>query len=111
MPDYQYLCDVCGPFDRWRDHREASHPMSCPACARPARRIFSPPAARTPRNMLMMAGMGPEGRARTVRAYTGEPAVISGPPTGTRVTGGLNGPLHIHDRPHRPSRPWQVGHC
>ena len=110
MPTYEYDCDRCGPFDVWRDHRDAGHGASCPACGSAARRVFLAPAARTPKAMLMMAGTGREGRDRIVRAHTGEPKVIEGPPTGTRVTGGLRGPLRIHNHRHPPSRPWQVGH-
>ena len=111
MPSYEYLCDRCGPFDRWRDHRDASAAMSCPGCGEPARRVFSVPAARSARSMRLLTGVGAEGRDRIVRAHTGEPRIVSEAPKGTRVSGGLKGPLHIHDRPHRPSRPWQVGHC
>jgi putative FmdB family regulatory protein len=111
MPTYEYACDRCGNFELWRNHRDAAQGASCPRCASDARRVFFAPATRTPRNMLLMAGAGREGRDRIVRAHTGEPKVISGPPKGTRVSGGLNGPLHIHGHRHAPSRPWQVGHC
>jgi putative FmdB family regulatory protein len=111
LPLYEFICDGCGPFERWRDHRQAAQAMACPACGQPARRIFSTPAARAPRAMRLMTGVGPEGRDRIVRAHTGEPRIVSEAPVGTRVSGGLAGPLHIHGRPHPPSRPWQVGHC
>ena len=111
MPSYEFTCDACGTFEHWRDHRQASDAALCPACGANAARRFSAPAARTPRAMRMMGGANAEGRDRIVRAHTGEPRVVTGPPSGTRVSGGLNKPLRIHDRPHRPSRPWQVGHC
>ena len=111
MPTYEYSCDRCGGFELWRHHREAGQAAACPTCRTDARRVYVAPAARTPKNMLMMAGVGREGRDQIVRAHTGEPRVVAGTPKGTRVSGGITTPLHVHKHRHAPSRPWQVGHC
>jgi putative FmdB family regulatory protein len=111
MPTYEFLCDPCGPFEQWRDHRDVPDTVFCPQCGEAARRRFAAPAARTPRAMRLMGGAKAEGRDRIARAHTGEPKVLTGPPPGARVTGGLNRPLKIHAHDRGPSRPWQVGHC
>lgn len=43
MPVYEYRCEPCGPFERWRDHRESGEPR-CPECGASARRVYSAPA-------------------------------------------------------------------
>jgi len=111
MPTYAFACAACGPYEEWRDHRRAAEAAACPACGGEARRVFAAPAARAPRVQRLMFGVGKEGRDRIVRAHTGEPKVMEAPPPGARITGGLTGPAHVHHTPHRPSRPWQVGHC
>ena len=101
MPVYEFVCGRCGPFERWRDHREAGAAVDCDECGAAAQRVFSSPAARAPRSMRLMTGLAAEARERVVRAHTGEPRIVSQPPVGTRVSGGLIGPLHIHDHAQR----------
>jgi putative FmdB family regulatory protein len=110
MPTYEFSCARCGAFEQWRDAGRAGEPCACPACGEPARRAFAF-AARAPRAAGLLSWVSAEGRDRIIRAHTGEPRIVEGPPAGTRVTGGLTGPVHVHNRPHHPSRPWQVGHC
>ena len=44
MPLYAYACDDCGSeFDVRRGVADAAAPAGCPACAAPARRVFTPP--------------------------------------------------------------------
>lgn len=47
MPTYRYSCTVCGSFDLVRPMRESGTTTGCPACARPARRVFAAPALRS----------------------------------------------------------------
>lgn len=44
MPTYEFYCFFCGPFERWRNHRESGEEMSCPECGAAARRVYSAPA-------------------------------------------------------------------
>jgi len=41
MPTYEFLCEVCGPFEQRRNIQEASDPMACPTCLVTAQRIYS----------------------------------------------------------------------
>lgn len=44
MPVYEYCCESCGVFERWRDHRQSGEEISCPECGAAARRVYSAPA-------------------------------------------------------------------
>ncbi len=111
MPTYAFRCAACGPYEERRDHRRAGERSCCPACGAQGGRVFGVPAVRTARAQRLLSGVGAEGRDRIVRAHTGEPKVVEAPPQGARVTGGLTGPVHVHQPGRLPSRPWQVGHC
>ena len=41
MPTYEFLCATCGPFEQRRSLKEASDPMTCPACQGVAQRMYS----------------------------------------------------------------------
>lgn len=129
MPTYDFHCEACGTFELWQDHREVGPATPCPGCGRAARRVFSAPAVRSPGNMLLMGGVGPEGRDRIERAHTGEPKIASAPPPGVPSGRILHSRPHGHRHAHgaggRPGpevsrlgkgarlvggRPWQVGH-
>ena len=72
MPIYEYTCETCGPFELWQPMRDASAARSCPACATPARRHFTPPGvARTPAPLRAA-------RDRELRSAH-EPEVVSAP--------------------------------
>lgn len=66
MPVYEFFCEICGPFEQWRDHRQASEPLLCPTCNTTARRVFSPPGlyrtSETTRMLLNRAERGAEPR-------------------------------------------------
>jgi putative FmdB family regulatory protein len=47
MPVYVFACPECGSFELARPMAEAGRRACCPACAREARRVFTPP--RLPR--------------------------------------------------------------
>ena len=81
MPVYEYRCQPCGPFDQRRGVAEATAPASCPTCAQPAARAYTPPGGRRAGGVL--TGAGRSERARIDRARSGEPTV-TGPPTGRR---------------------------
>jgi len=72
MPLYEYRCEACGSFDQRRDSADATSPLDCPSCARPARRVYTAPGSRSRSGPLAAAGRGD--RARIDRALTGEPA-------------------------------------
>ncbi|MFJ4847806.1 MULTISPECIES: FmdB family zinc ribbon protein [unclassified Streptomyces] len=49
MATYEYVCDHCGPFEVRLAIGTAPDGHGCPACAGPARRVFSAPSlAATP---------------------------------------------------------------
>lgn len=41
MPRYEFLCETCGPFEQWRDHRHSGNQMLCPSCNAVAKRVYS----------------------------------------------------------------------
>jgi putative FmdB family regulatory protein len=47
MPDYDYLCDTCGPFTRTRPMATFADPHPCPTCGTAA-----------PRALLRMPALG-----------------------------------------------------
>ncbi len=85
MPLYAYTCTECGPFDAWRGVDEGLVPPPCPGCAGSTRRVYTAPATRSRSGAFAGASAADSGRRD--RALTGEP-VVTGPPTGRRVTGG-----------------------
>jgi putative FmdB family regulatory protein len=46
MPNYEFLCEYCGPFEQRRSFAEAGDPIMCPSCGEEARRIYSTPNTR-----------------------------------------------------------------
>ncbi|HVV92043.1 MAG TPA: FmdB family zinc ribbon protein [Hyphomicrobiales bacterium] len=43
MPNYEYACGDCGPFNAWRPMAESDLPTPCPECAAPAPRSMAAP--------------------------------------------------------------------
>ena len=43
MPLYAFTCRVCGPFEVRRSISRLGEPVSCPTCAGPGKRVFTPP--------------------------------------------------------------------
>ena len=46
MPLYAFTCGVCGPFEVRRSISRLGEPVSCPTCAGPGKRVFTPPGVR-----------------------------------------------------------------
>jgi putative FmdB family regulatory protein len=68
MPLYEFECRACGPFEASRPIAQASSPLRCPTCRRPAPRILSAvaigsgiraPAGSEPRRMVKRAPREP----------------------------------------------------
>lgn len=76
MPTYRYSCTVCGAFDLVRPMRESGAVAGCPACARPARRVFAAPALRS-----MSRGL--RGALDAQHRSADAPAVVTSPPPRT----------------------------
>ena len=48
MPNYDYLCETCGPFVGFAPMRDYDLPANCPTCGGEARRaFFTPPQLAT----------------------------------------------------------------
>lgn len=61
MPDYDYLCDTCGPFTRTRPMAAFADPLPCPECGMAApRALLRMPAL----GAAAVAGMAPEAMPR-----------------------------------------------
>ena len=92
MPVYEYCCEDCGPFERWRDHRESGDGMRCPECGAFSRRFYSAPA--------FTAHTKAEKEVRRRMDRGAEPQV-----TGRQSAGDPS------PKPRRSGgRPWQIGH-
>lgn len=94
MPRYEFVCEACGPFEQWRDHRESGEPMPCPSCNVAARRVYSMPRFNVSSRAKARARLSDEqgDKAGVVeRPKAPEPA----PPSKPQRVGG---------------RPWQISH-
>lgn len=94
MPRYEFFCETCGAFGRWRDHRQSGDPMLCPSCSAVAKRVYSVPRvtviSKTETKARLLDERGSEaGLAK--RTPTQEPASSPKP----QRAGG---------------RPWQISH-
>jgi putative FmdB family regulatory protein len=87
MPLYDFKCETCGIFDKWRPLAESDTPVLCPSCETVAKRIFSPPMILT-------------GKLRLKGQENREPQVIKR----------SEEPLPQRNREHRGGRPWMIGH-
>lgn len=92
MPNYQFLCEDCGPLDLLLSFSEVGEYAKCPDCGLDARRVYSMPG--------VLSTSGSQKKARLLNEQGAEPKVIQSPATGnvsqrtTRVGG----------------RPWQINH-
>lgn len=87
MPLYDFKCETCGIFDKWRPLAESDTPLLCPSCETVVKRIFSPPMILT-------------GKLRLKGQENREPQVIKR----------SQEPLPQRTREHRGGRPWMIGH-
>jgi putative FmdB family regulatory protein len=88
MPTYSYRCDACGAFAQTLPMAAVTDTATCPACDRPARRVFAAPGLRS-----LDAGMR---RAFDASARSAsEPTVVSSVPgRSRRATPVSNDPRH-----------------
>lgn len=98
MPMYEFVCEICGPFEQRRTMSEASEPMECATCHTIARRVYSPP------NLSRTSGV-----ERTARLRNEQSA--DRPQVQTRSHHEQAAPASRHPtQRHGPRRPWMVGH-
>lgn len=94
MPRYEFLCETCGSFEQWCDHRQSGDPMACPSCNAVAKRVYSIPrvtvTSKTQTKARLLDEQGSEA-GLVKRPQAQEPA----PPPRPQKVGG---------------RPWQVSH-
>lgn len=94
MPRYEFLCETCGSFEQWRDHRQSGDPMPCPSCSAVAKRVYSTPrvtvTSKAGTKARLLDEQGSEA-GLVKRPQAQEPAP---PPRPQRVGG----------------RPWQISH-
>ncbi len=87
MPLYDFRCETCGAFEKWRSLAEADSPMFCPTCEAVAKRIFSPP-------MLLTGSLRLKGQENQ------EPQVVKRSQEAK--------PQRNYE--HRGGRPWMISH-
>lgn len=93
MPNYEFLCEGCGPFEERRSFAEAGDPVMCPSCGEEARRIYSMPSTRRIPTALSNAIDRAEKSAH-------QPEVVRHPAAGSALPG----------KSHRPSHGGHCGH-
>jgi putative FmdB family regulatory protein len=71
VPLYEFDCEPCGSFERRLSFESAKAVQACPACARPAQRVFTLAYFRATPTTLDVARDAT--RDRVKRAYSGEP--------------------------------------
>lgn len=92
MPLYEFNCETCGTFEKFRSMSEASEPMLCPTCEAEAKRIYSVAGLITTPSAL-----------RSRIDQSAEPRVVNRSEVKKSHT-------HKHDRNHHHGRPWMIGH-
>jgi putative FmdB family regulatory protein len=93
VPNYEFLCEGCGPFEERRSFAEAGDPVMCPSCGEEARRIYSMPSTRRMPAALSNAIDRAEKSAH-------QPEVVRHPAAGSALPG----------KRHRPSHGGHCGH-
>lgn len=92
MPVYEYICEECGSFELWHDHRESGAETSCPGCGGPTRRVYSVPTVSDRTES--------RGELRRRMERGAEPHIERRPKPGNPAP-----------RPRKGGgRPWQIGH-
>ena len=94
MPNYDFVCEDCGPFEQQRPLAEASDQMACPSCGRESRRVYAMPNTRR-----MPAALSSAMDRADKSAH--EPEVVRRPMGGAEA-----GKKHHHSH----GRPWALGH-
>jgi putative FmdB family regulatory protein len=93
MPTYEFLCEICGPFEQRRSIQAASDPMVCPTCRVTAQRIYSTAG------VILTSGA-----LRRRMAQGAEPTVVTRP-----TSEESSAPSRLQQAVQ--SRPWQLGHA
>ena len=93
MPNYDFVCGDCGPFEQQRPLAEAGDPMACPSCGGESRRLYAMPSTRR-----MPAALS--GAMNLAEKSAHEPEVVRRP-----AGGSSKGHRHGHA-----GRPWAMGH-
>lgn len=84
MPNYEFRCKECGPFEQHRSFVEVGDPATCPSCGEEARRVYSTPATRRIPTAL-------SNTLNRVEKSAHEPEVVRQPAGGTRYQGSHKG--------------------
>ena len=91
MPLYAFTCGVCGPFEVRRSISRLGEPVSCPTCAGPGKRVFTPPGVRQV--------SAPLRRAKDLEEKSADQPAVVGERTGRPMP-----------QRHSPTPPWVLGH-
>lgn len=94
MPLYEFDCQSCGTFEKFRSMSETSKPMFCPTCQAEAKRIYS------------VAGliMTPQSLRSRIE-QSAEPRIVNRSEVKHSHTH-----KHNHNHHHDHGRPWMIGH-
>ena len=105
MPVYDYLCGSCGRFEQRRPIAESKELAACPDCHILAPRVLTAPQL----NLMSNANRIAETRNEK-SAHAPEVVHRAESPTAHAHDDHSGGkPSHKH-KPHKPSRPWMLGH-
>lgn len=96
MPLYEYHCDSDGPFERLLALGAAPPVLACPACGRPARRVFTAPLLRTGRRSAWTAALDHADKSRHEPEVVGS---LPAPARAARPQAPLNPALYTLPRP------------
>lgn len=112
MPNYDYMCDTCGPFTGFAAMADFDKPCACPACGDPARRaLFTAPK-------LAVVGSGLRRAHETNERAAHEPKSTKKHGPGCGCCSGAGGAKKPSRTLHRPdgsksfpsARPWMISH-
>lgn len=106
MPIYDYLCPVCGPFEKRRPMSESNASATCANC-----RVSAPRLPAAPR-LNLMSNNNRIAETRNEKSAH-EPDVVHRMGAQDSHAHGKHHHVHARRHPHaqRPSpRPWMLGH-
>jgi len=116
MPFYDYLCEACGEFSRWRNIADRDLPADCPECGANCTRAVSAP------NLSLMPVSRRQAFSRNEKSQH-EPGVKTRHRCGgscgcgsTKVNGSKStrtvdlGKAGRFEASRKPKRPWMLGH-
>jgi putative FmdB family regulatory protein len=105
MPLYDYHCESCGPFRRFRSIAERAAPLDCEECGAPAARTLTAP------QLNLMSGNNRIAEARNEKSAH-EPDVVAMVGQGSKPDPVPKKPAaaHRHAGHAHAHRPWMLGH-